>query len=196
LQPRAGGRAARLQLTLDGLAAPVTVPLTAAATVPTASGKPSPEPTGIPAPPLSESSSTSSAVALTGARALGRDRAAALATLTCNAAVPCQVKAARRVRLAIAGRRYGAWVLAPASLGPGESAPLSVRLSGRGAAALLGVATTVRVRVWIGAGEQFEVEEIEARVVGAVPAAVPLAKRRSSPSPQASVTALRKEAAR
>lgn len=113
-----------------------------------------------------------------GARALGGNRVAVLAALTCRAEVACQVLAPRRVRVPIAGRHYGAWVMAPASLAPGESAELSVRLSRRAAAALAGLSAAVRVRVWLGDGRSFEIQEIEARVVGVdAPAAAPLTKK-------------------
>lgn len=113
-----------------------------------------------------------------GARPLGGNRVAVLASLTCRAEVTCQVRAPRRVRVSIAARHYGAWVLAPASLAPGESAELSVRLSRRAAAALAGLSAAVRVRVWLGDGRGFEIQEIEARVVGVdAPAAAPLTKK-------------------
>ncbi len=193
---RAGEREAWLELTLDGIAAPVTVPLAAIATVPVKGGEgpPSELPTepdrAVPAPAAAGSAAT-----LGGTRAIGRDRVAALATLTCHADVGCQVKVPRRLRVTIAGRHYAAWVLAPADLGPGEGAALSVRLSPRAASALLGTAAIVRVRVWLGADGQFEVEEIEARVVGAVPPSA-LANRRLSPSLRAGASAEKKETAR
>jgi hypothetical protein len=191
----AGERDARLELTIAGIATPVTVPLQASATRAPAGGEEAaPEQAQVSASPVIAPAGAGSAATLGGTRAIGRDRVAALATLICGASVSCQVKAPRRLRLTIAGRHYAAWVLAPASLGPGESVALSIRLSPRGAAALLGAAVTVRVRVWLGTGGQFEVEEIEARVIGAVPPS-PLAKRRLSPSLRASATAVRKETA-
>jgi hypothetical protein len=190
----AGGRDAQLELLLDGIAMPVTVPLSAIATVPAAAAEAPPvERPADPAQPPPPA--TGAAVAHSGTRAVGRGRTAPLATLSCDATVPCRVRTPQRVRVTIAGHHYGAWVLAPASLGPGESAPLSVRLSPRAAAALLGVAATVRVRVWLGVDEQFEVEEIEARVVGAVPPSA-LVNRRLSPALGAGATAVRKETAR
>lgn len=113
-----------------------------------------------------------------GARPLASNRVAVLATLTCRAEIACQVLAPRRVRVQIAGRHYGAWVSAPLSLVPGESAELSVRLTRRAAAALAGVSAVVRVRVWLGDGRNFEVQEIEARVAGVdAPATAPLTKK-------------------
>jgi hypothetical protein len=192
----AGAREARLELTVAGIGPPITVPLRATATkAPAADEEPAPQQPPAPVAPAITPPSTGSVAALGGTRAIGRDRIAALATLTCNAGLSCQVKAPRRLRLTVAGHRYAAWVLAPASLGPGESGQLSVRLSQRGATALLGGAATVRVRVWLGSGDRFDVEEIEARVVGAVPPTT-LANRRLSPSLRAGATAVKKETAR
>lgn len=191
-----GARDARLELTIAGIATPIAVPLQATATEePAVREEPAPEQPQGPMPAATTPPSTGSAAALGGTRAIGRDRVGALATLTCRASVSCQVKVPRRLRLTIAGHRYAAAVLAPVSLGPGESATLSVRLTRRGAAALLGTAAVVRVRVWLGAGGQFEVAEIEARVVGAVPPST-LANRRLSPSLRAGASAVKKETAR
>jgi hypothetical protein len=63
-------------------------------------------------------------------------RVVRVASLSCPAGAHCRLTLPARVRLKIAAKRYWAAVLAPASLGPGESAPVRLRLPGRALEAL------------------------------------------------------------
>lgn len=71
-----------------------------------------------------------------------------VASLACPAGGTCQVKLPARVRLKIARKAHRAVVLAPASLGPGETAAVRLRLSGRTLEALADAGRgVVRLRV-------------------------------------------------
>jgi len=72
---------------------------------------------------------------------------AEIATLSCPAGSPCRLGSPARVRLAIAGKRYWATVLAPRSLAGGASAKLRVRLPRAARAALARHSATVVVPV-------------------------------------------------
>lgn len=117
-------------------------------------------PAGLTSPPSNSAASVSS---VAGTQAVGESRVARVGVLACPALVPCTVKAPRRVRVQIAGRWYGAWVLAPKSLAGGESAPLQVRLSQRAFERLGTDGATVRVKVWIGGGGM-EAHWVEAQI--------------------------------
>ncbi len=61
-------------------------------------------------------------------QALGANRIVRLGAVACPSVAPCKVVAPKRVGVKIAGKRFGAPVLAPQWIAAGKSTPLRVRL--------------------------------------------------------------------
>ena len=78
---------------------------------------------------------------------------ATLATLRCRTG-PCRVSAPKRVTFTLAGKRYSAKVLRPATLKAGKHGSVRLRLSWAATEALAGRRASVRLRVTIRSGAQ------------------------------------------
>ncbi|HEX7293675.1 MAG TPA: choice-of-anchor D domain-containing protein, partial [Solirubrobacterales bacterium] len=131
----AGGQT--LGLSLGGAGSP------APAAKPDPAGDSGPPPSPAPQPPGADS-----IVALKASRVSGR--VVRIASLSCPAGAPCQVRLPARARVKIGGRVYRAVVLAPAHLGAGEEATVRLRLSSQALAALAAAGgTVVRLKVEI-----------------------------------------------
>lgn len=88
-----------------------------------------PSPLPLQLPPTPPPPGAGSIRALKTSRATGR--LVPVANLSCPTASPCRVKLPAKAQLKIAGQAYRVAVLAPASLGAGETASVRLRLSGR-----------------------------------------------------------------
>lgn len=109
---------------------------------------------------------------LAGSRAVGRHGVARLATLACPAGSSCTVTAPTRVKVRIAGKRFWAKVLAPASLPAGSTTSLRLRLSPKARRALAGGAATVVVPVVLSNAGSRRALRVKARLT------IPRAERR------------------
>ncbi|MDA0180029.1 HtaA domain-containing protein [Solirubrobacter phytolaccae] len=105
--------------------------------------------------PLPAPAAAPSITARTATQALGKSRVATLATLRCPAgATACTVKAPKRVNVTVGGKRYALTVVAPATLKPGATGTLRVRVPVAAAKRLAGRTTTVTVKLTVGAASK------------------------------------------
>lgn len=138
--------------------------------VPGPDPEPDPEPqSGSLSPLLLQSGSdpppaTASIAAAETVQSVGSDRVARIATLVCPEGSSCAVRTPWRVRLRIGGRYYGALVLAPGTLEPGEVGELRVRLAERASLRLAGRSAFVTVRVRIGSGGGVAIHTARVRI--------------------------------
>lgn len=95
-----------------------------------------------------------------------RSRRIALATLSCPARTGCAVRAPSRVTVRIAGHRYTATVLAPATIAAGAQATLRVRLPAAALTALRGRTATVRVTLTVVVDGRRVTRTVKATIAG------------------------------
>ena len=139
---------------LAGNVDPTPAEVTFTVAGPAAQPSPSPTPTASATPvPRAEPAATSPAIStMSGTRKLDGKRRTALATVFCQPGVACTVSIPKTVAVTIAGKRYTARVLAPATVAAGRRANVQVELTEPAAKRLKGRSARVTVKVSARAG--------------------------------------------